>query len=148
MRVQDILRLKSPNIITIPASASITQASRVISGQRIGVLIVVDQQQAPVGLLSERDIVCFVAEKGVEALTARVEAAMLHFVPIADPQDPVTDVMRVMTELRARHMPVMSNGRLVGVISIGDILKSRLSEKDQEADVPRDIARARIAASA
>jgi CBS domain-containing protein len=147
MRVQDILRSKGPNIIMISARAPIIEASRVISAERIGVLIVVNPHGAPIGLLSERDIVCFIAKKGAEALAARVEAAMSPLSPIASPQDPVTDVMRVMTEQRARHIPVMSVGRLVGVISIGDILKSRLAEKDQEAAVLRDVARTTLAAA-
>lgn len=147
MRVQDILRMKGSKLISISQNASIREASKLISSERVGMLLVVDDQGVLVGVLSERDVLCVVASVGTAALDAPAGAAMADAWVTAALEDSVTELMRVMTERRARHMPVMSAGKLVGVISIGDILKSRLAEKDQEAEVLRDLARASIATS-
>ena len=138
MRVEDILRTKSARLITISQGASMQEAAGMISSERVGMLLVVDDWRELVGLLSERDVSCFVAMKGAEALRLPVSAAMSDPWLIATPEQPVTDVMRVMTKERVRHMPVMSDGNLIGVISIGAILRSRLAEKDPEAAVLLD----------
>jgi CBS domain-containing protein len=138
MRVEDILRRKSARLITIPQGASMQEAAGMISSERVGMLLVVDERRELVGLLSERDVICFVAMKGAGALRLPVSAGMSDPWLIATPEQSVTDVMQVMTKERVRHMPVMSDGNLIGVISIGDILKSRLAERDPEAAVLLD----------
>jgi CBS domain-containing protein len=104
-----------------------------ISSERVRMLLVVNERRELVGLLSERDVIYFVAVKGAKALCLPVSAGMSDPWLIATPEQSVADVMRVMMKERARHVPVMFEGKLVGVISIGDILKSRLTEKDPEA---------------
>ena len=147
MRVQDILRTKGSKLVSIRHDASLLEASRIISRERVGMLLVLDGRRELVGLLSERDVTCIVGQRGASALSAPVSAAMSEAWLLAAPEDAVTSVMQLMTEERIRHMPVISEGRLVGVISIGDILKSRLAEKDQETAVLRDIARFSLAAA-
>jgi CBS domain-containing protein len=148
MRVREILHMKNTHLVMISSRAPVREASLLISSERIGMLLVIDDHENLIGLLSERDIICFVATEGAEALARPVQAAMSEVRLVATPEDSVTDVMRTMTNQRVRHMPVMSQGQLVGVISIGDILKSRLAEKDQETAVLRDIARVSLAAAA
>ena len=148
MRVQDILRTKNAKLVAISPDASVRQAAAMIINERVGMLLVVDAREELVGLLSERDIVRFVATRGGDASASRVKAVMADISLTASPDDPVAEVMREMTDRRARHVPVMSERKLVGVISIGDILKSRLAEKDQEAAVLRDMARVSLVAAA
>jgi CBS domain-containing protein len=148
MRVQDILRSKNAKLVAISPDASLRDAATMITNEQVGMLLVVDAREKLIGLLSERDIVRFVATRGGDALASRVRAGMADISLIASPDDPVTEVMREITDQRARHAPVMSERKLVGVISIGDILKSRLAEKDQEAAVLRDIARVSLVATA
>ena len=148
MRVQDILRTKNAKLVSISPDASVRQAAAKIIDERVGMLLVVDAREELVGLLSERDIVRFVATRGGDASASRVKAVMADISLTASPDDPVAEVMREMTDQRARHVPVISERKLVGVISIGDILKSRLAEKDQEAAVLRDMARVSLVAAA
>ena len=148
MRVQDILRTKNAKLVSISPDASVRQAAAKIIDERVGMLLVIDAREVLVGLLSERDIVRFVATRGGDALASRVKAVMADISLTASPDDPVAEVMREMTDQRARHVPVLSERKLVGVISIGDILKSRLAEKDQEAAVLRDMARVSLVAAA
>lgn len=152
MRVKNILNNKSESLITISATASLLEAAEMISTERVGMLLVVDETGKLVGLISERDIVGFIAKhsfkQNLSALDFAVTAAMATNWLSATLDDSVTNLMRMMTEKRARHVPVLTDGKLIGVISIGDILKSRLAEKDQEAEVLRDIAVSSLIASA
>jgi CBS domain-containing protein len=116
--------------------------------KRVGMVLVVDIHGKLAGLLSERDIVQLVAVRGDGMTALPAEAAMAEIDLIASPNDSIVRVMRDMSERRVRHVPVMTEGRFVGVISIGDILKSRLVEKDQEAAVLRDMARLSLIAAA
>lgn len=147
MRVQEIIRAKSSRLITISPTSSLREAVRLIASKQIGMLPVVEGE-VPVGLLSEREILGFISERGSDALSLPVSSAMTDIRLFAAPQDSIAYIMRVMTEQRARHLPVLSDDSLVGVISIGDILKFRLTEKDMEAAVLRDIARISLASAA
>lgn len=148
MRVQEILRSKSNRLVKISPNASLKEASQLILDERVGMLLVDDGRGWIVGTLSERDLICFLARTGIESIRDTVQSAMAELALAASPSDSVSDVMRIMTEKRARHLPVFDGGKLVGVISIGDILKSRIAEKDQETAVLRDIARFSLAAAA
>jgi CBS domain-containing protein len=111
-------------------------------------LLVLRDQGALVGLLSDQEIIGHLATHGPAALRRGVRNAMLVSFPIATPEDSVMYIMRVMTEQRVRHLPVVAKGIVMGVISIGDVLKSQLVEKDEETAVLRDIARSRVAMAA
>lgn len=148
MRIQEILRSKNTDLVTVSPDVSVRRAAAIITGEHVGMLLVVDARNALIGLLSERDVVRFIATRGENALTSPVRAAMANIRAIATPDDSVATMMREMTNRRARHVPVLSDGKLVGVISIGDILKSRIAEKDQETAVLRDLARLSLVATA
>lgn len=148
MRVREILRAKPSRLVTIAQSASLQTASERISGERVGMLLVVNAVGQVVGMLSERDIICHLARHGLEAITRDVGHAMTTITISATPDSSVTDMMRIMTERRARHLPVFDGPTLAGVISIGDILQSRIAEKDQEAAVLRDLARTSLVLAA
>jgi CBS domain-containing protein len=147
VRVQDILHTKNVKLVAISPDASIRQAAAMIADERVGMLLVVDARGELTGMLSERDIERYVAAQGDDTLASRVRVATAEIGLIAGPDDPVASVMRDMTDRRARHVPVVSERKLVGVISIGDILKSRLAEKDQEVAVLRDMAQVSLAAA-
>ena len=127
--------MKSKRLITISQNAPIQDAARLFTAERVGMLLVVDDRRRLAGLLFERDVIWLITTRGADALALPVSTAMSVVWLTASPQDSVTHVMREMTEKRARHVPVLSEGDLVGVISIGDVLKLRLVEESQEAEV-------------
>jgi CBS domain-containing protein len=148
MRVEEILRSKNAGLVTVSPDISVRRAAAMITDQHVGMLLVVDTRQGFIGMLSERDVVRCITTRGENALASPVRAAMSSARVVATPEDSVAAVMREMTDRRARHVPVLSEGKLVGVVSIGDILKSRIAEKDQEAAVLRDLARLSLVGAA
>jgi|SRR5579859_6291138 len=148
MLVREILRSKSSRFITIADTASLQKASEQFARQSVGMLFVTAADGRFVGILSERDFVCFASRRGHRALSCAVRDAMVEMTFVASPTSSVTDIMRIMTTQRFRHLPVLDGTTLVGVISIGDILHSRLAEKDLEATVLRDLARTSLAIAA
>jgi len=141
--VHTVLKNKGGEVVTISPDATIFDAARELSRHRIGALLVSGDGQSVEGILSERDIVRQIAEYGAEALTRRVRVVMTRNVMTCAPHFQVNEVMDVMTRKRIRHLPVVEQGRLVGMISIGDAVKCRLEEMRLEANVLRDYAIAR-----
>lgn len=143
MRLQDVLRNKPDHVVTLPPKASVMQAAVLMKLEQVGAVLVCEGRRI-FGVLSERDLALAVAELGQGLFDRCVGELMSVDAPIAAPGDAVIDVMRIMTEKRARHIPVVDGGAVVGVVSIGDVLKSRLAEKIQENAVLQDLARARL----
>lgn len=141
MRVQDILAAKPRKLVTISPDAVMASAAKLMSSEQVGALLVVDKHQELAGMLSERDVIRTVARRGAEALATPVREVMSDPWLLVAPETTVLEVMRVMTEERERHVPVTRGAKLVGIVSIGDVLKSRLAEKDLEIAVLRDVAR-------
>lgn len=141
MIVADILKAKGDQVVTISETAPLATAIGIMSASMIGALVIEDAAGRLVGLLGERDAIVAVARFGGGAGARPVRDVMRAAPLTVAPSDPVMRVMARMTEQRARHAPVVAAGRLVGILSIGDILKSRLEEKTQEALVLQDIAR-------
>jgi CBS domain-containing protein len=110
--------------------------------EQVGALLAVDERQELVGVLSERDVIYTIARRKGEALNTPVRQAMSDPWLAVTPDTTVLEVMRVMTEERVRHLPVTSGPKLLGIVSIGDVLKSRLAEMQLEIAVLRDVARA------
>ena len=133
MNVETILRDKGRWVATIRPEATIAEAIKQLTAQNVGALVVSDDGGGVDGILSERDIVRALAEDGAELLNESVEAAMTRRVATCDPEDSVGDLMAEMTRRRIRHFPVVRDGRLVGIVSIGDLVKSRLDEIEYEA---------------
>ncbi len=132
MRVSEILRHKGDDVATIASSATLAEAAEVLSVRRIGALIVSDDGSTIVGIISERDIVRHVAEKGAAGLTAHVARAMTEEVRTCSAADSLEHLMRLMTDHRIRHLPVLDDGRLGGIVSIGDVVKRRLEDLENE----------------
>ena len=134
MTVHAILTRKGSTVCTIEPRASVADAAKSLAYHGIGALVVVDAGGQTVGIISERDIVRALSAKGGAALQTPVAQVMTREVTICSRQDKVVDLMRRMTEGRFRHFPVIEEGLLVGIVSIGDIVKSRLEELEQETN--------------
>ena len=143
MPVADILHRKGQHVSTVRSIDTVEAAIGKLYEERIGALVVLDRWGKLVGMFSERDAIHAFARHGTEALQYEVHELMTPDVTTCTPGDRIDDVMKVMTAHRVRHLPVMDKGQLVGIVSIGDLVKHRLDEKEQEAAVLRDITRAR-----
>jgi CBS domain-containing protein len=128
MNVHTILRGKGKSVVTIHPDATIERAVAVLRLRGIGALVVSDDGEKVAGILSERDIVDALGQYGAELLAVSVSEVMTCPVVTCEPEDSVADLMAEMTNRRIRHFPVVESGRLVGIVSIGDLVKSRLDE--------------------
>ncbi|MGH9040201.1 MAG: CBS domain-containing protein [Acidimicrobiia bacterium] len=138
MTVEGILRAKGRDVETVRAEATVTMAIHLLTAKGIGALVVTTDAGAVEGVLSERDVVRGLARYGDNVLGMRVGDILSASVPVCAPDDTVKHVMVEMTQTRQRHLPVMDGPRLAGIISIGDVIKSRLEEIELEAAVLRD----------
>jgi CBS domain-containing protein len=138
MTVKAILSRKGSAVVTIAPGASLAEAAKLLSTNRIGAVIVTGPDARVIGVLSERDIVRALADRGAAALDLRVEEAMTRRVVTAGEADTVGEIMEQMTAGKFRHIPVVENDRLVGVVSIGDVVKHRLEEMERESSAMRD----------
>lgn len=141
MLVEDVLSIKGGDVHSIVATASLGTAAAMMASSKIGALVVEGPDGRLVGLISEREITAAVARWATAAATHAVADVMMSNPVTTSPTDGVLQVMALMTERRTRHIPVVVDGAVVGVLSIGDILKSRLEEKTYENEVLQDIAR-------
>ena len=133
MHVKLILKNKGHAVETIRPDALISDVVDCLKSKRIGVLVVTKTGDDIIGIVSERDIVTGLAEQGASLLDQPVETIMTRQVRTCSPDDTVTSVMEMMTDRRIRHVPVLRDGALAGIVSIGDAVKSRLQELENEA---------------
>jgi CBS domain-containing protein len=140
MKVRDILAHKGRNVITIRPETSVATVVHRLALERIGALVVSDDGSRVLGIISERDIVRVLAERGAEILATslKVEDVMTRHVMTCAQEDSVKEIMGVMTQRRIRHLPVVESGRMIGIVSIGDVVKNRLEEVELEANVLRE----------
>jgi CBS domain-containing protein len=140
MKVRDILGSKGRRVITIRPDATLSTAVHRLVLERIGALVVSEDGRRVAGVLSERDIVRGLASQGTDLLStgSRVADLMSRNPITCTPEDTVKHVMSEMTRQRVRHLPVLEDGVLAGIVSIGDIVKSRLEEVELEAVVLRE----------
>jgi CBS domain-containing protein len=141
MSISDVLRSKGHHVAKIRTTDTVETAVRKLSEQRIGAVVVEDQWMRHSGIFSERDFVNAIAEHGAHALTFAVEKLMSTPLVTCRPTDRVETALAAMTMAKIRHLPVVDGGELVGIVSIGDLVKHRLDEKALEANVLLDIAR-------
>src|SRR4051794_17061181 len=134
MNVETILRYKGDWVTTIRPDATIAQAVKTLNRERIGALVVSADGNSVDGMVSERDIVIALDDYGEALLSRRIDEIMTRDVVICDPADTVQELMAQMTHRRFRHIPVVRNGRLRGIVSIGDLVKNRLDEVEFEAN--------------
>jgi CBS domain-containing protein len=134
MTVAAILKHKGHSVVTIDPTATVPEVAAKLSEHRIGAILVVDRAEQILGIVSERDIVRSVATNGARTLEMTAGQLMTRAVHTAEPETTVEEAMRKMTLGRIRHLPVMHNGTVVGMISIGDVVKSRIMSQDTEVD--------------
>ena len=138
MTVKAILSHKSPDIVSIEPTATLAQAAKLLAGRRIGAVLVLGIEGRLAGILSERDIVRALAERGASMLDERVDQVMTRKVFTCSQTDTVAHIMEQMTAQKFRHVPVVDEGRLAGIISIGDVVKYRLHEIENETNALRE----------
>ena len=143
MSIRDVLHQKGHDVVKARPADTVLSAVRALAEHRIGAVVVESDWMRPVGVFSERDFVNAVAEHGAGALSMRVEDLMSSPIVSCRPSDRVETAMATMTLAKIRHLPVMEDGRLLGIVSIGDLVKHRLDEKMLEADVLLDLTRIR-----
>jgi len=134
MTVRSILERKGREVVTVAPEQTLADAARLLSENRIGAVVLVNADQGVLGILSERDIVRAIAAEGAVALDRPISAFMTSKVQVCNEAATVNEVMQIMTEGRFRHLPVEKDGRLVGLVSIGDVVKWRMEEVEREAE--------------
>ncbi|MBX6321637.1 MAG: CBS domain-containing protein [Rhodospirillaceae bacterium] len=134
MHVKAILESKGREVVTARPDETVAAAAERLSSRRIGAVVVLDERGLPAGILSERDIVAGLARHGEAVTRMTVGELMSRPVRSCRPHDTVDGVMQVMTNRRVRHLPVLDDGRLVGIVSIGDVVKFRLELSEMEVD--------------
>lgn len=140
MRVSDILRTKSAaGVETVDPKEKVARVATVLSGKRIGTVVVSSDGKSPDGILSERDIVREIGRRGHGCLDETAADLMTVKVQTCGPNDSAEDVLKTMTEGRFRHMPVMDGGAMIGLISLGDVVKSQLRELEREKEALTDM---------
>ncbi|KCZ45820.1 MULTISPECIES: CBS domain-containing protein [unclassified Hyphomonas] len=134
MTIDQILNDKGREIISVKADSTLSEAARILDEKRIGAVVALGDGGEIVGVLSERDIVRHVARNGASALNIHVGDAMTRDVITIESTTKVDDAMQLMTDRRVRHLPVLRNDRLIGVVSIGDLVKWKIAETEAEAE--------------
>ena len=132
MLLQDVLKTKGTKVWSIQANQSLREALKVLIEQKIGTLLVFDEKEKIVGIISERDIIRECHRTGKDWEAVPVNKTMTKDLVIGAPSDTVQYIMGIMTQNRVRHIPVIEKGKLVGLISIGDVVKAQLKDSEYE----------------
>lgn len=132
MRIRDVLRAKGDAVYTTHPNTTVNELLAVLARYNVGALVVSADGSTVTGIVSERDVVRRIHDRGVSVLSGPVSTIMTSTVTTCTEDENVQDVMRLMTDQRIRHVPVLRKGALVGVISIGDVVKSRIGELEHE----------------
>jgi CBS domain-containing protein len=138
MTVSVILAGKGRDVASIEPNATISAAIAMLAEKRIGALLILGADRRVIGVISERDIVRALAERGAEALGEPVSRTMTRNVSTCTEKETISSIMERMTEGKFRHVPVVEQGRLVGIISIGDVVKHRVREMEQDSAAMHD----------
>ena len=137
MHIAAVIKRKGSHVVSIAPDRTIAEAVSLLIENGIGAVLVLDGTGAIHGILSERDIINGLSKQGADALTQPVDALMTRDVLRCSPHDTIAEVMEVMTERRTRHLAVIENGKLAGLISIGDVVKQRLIDANLEVETLR-----------
>ena len=138
MRISDVLRGKGTQVVTVTPDTTVRQLLAVLAEHRIGAVVVSHDGTVVNGIASERDIVRALAQRGAAVMSDPVTAIYTAEVYTVTPQTPIEDVMRMMTEHRVRHAPVVVDDSLLGIVSIGDVVKIRIGELEIERSALTD----------
>ena len=139
MSVSEILKTKGTNVVTIQPSAGIEAAAKVLRDHKFGALIVADKGGSMLGIISERDIIRVVGDMGPKGLSLKVEDIMTRNVYTCKSTDGVADLMQLMTKYRVRHVPILDNGKLMGLVSQTDLIKQQLAAQDEQVRVMKNL---------
>ena len=134
MLVSQILKTKGDLVFTVSPNETVHAAAGLLFERKVGAMVVLDLDETVVGIVSERDLVRVIAQDGQAGLAKPVSACMTAQVLFAKPEESVDYLLSRMTDRRVRHLPVVRNGRLVGLVSIGDLVKVKIAETEAEAD--------------
>jgi CBS domain-containing protein len=134
MFVSDILAQKGGLVFSVAPATSVAELSQQLSDRRIGSMLVLDVEGSVAGIVSERDLVRALASHGAKAMELEARQVMTRDVVTCDPDDSIDQVMQTMTSGRFRHLPVVRRGELLGLVSIGDVVKARLEEAKHETE--------------
>lgn len=134
MTVAAILKLKGHDVVAVRSTDTVAEVVALIASRRFGAVLVRDSGEEVLGIISERDIMRGLARNGAAALTMTAAELMSRNLTTITPATTVEQAMEMMTNQRFRHLPVLDQGRLVGIISIGDVVKSRLQQQEHEVD--------------
>jgi CBS domain-containing protein len=145
MRISDVLAEKGAHVVTVWPDSRLDHVTHLFNDRNIASVVVVDRGGHPMGIVTDRELVRALARSGVAALDLPVGRAMLQPAPACRLDDTVGDVLRLMTDNRVRHVLVLRNGAMVGIVSIGDLVKVRLDDAEMENRVLREMALARMA---
>lgn len=132
MRIGELLRVKGDAVVTVPPDTQVSELAALLAERHIGAVVVSEDGRTVQGIVSERDIVRALAERGTSVLGEMVTAIYTSEVFTAGPDSKTEDLMRLMTDKRIRHVPVVVDGRLAGIVSIGDVVKNRIGELEAE----------------
>ena len=138
MNVEQLLSDKGREVISVQPHRTLAEAIRTLSEKRIGAVVVMGADGTLSGILSERDIIRALGEQGAGALESAVSRSMTSKVVTCRPQTSVDELMEIMTTGRFRHVPVVENGRVTGIVSIGDVVKHRVAAIEAESKAMRD----------
>lgn len=133
-KVSSVLKHKGHDVVTVAPQQTVTAVVKVLAQNRIGAVPVVNERGQIIGIISERDIIRGMSEHAEAVLAMSADHLMTRDVKTCSPEDQLVDLMEVMTLQRIRHLPVIQNGALHGIVSIGDVVKQRLEEVQSEAE--------------
>jgi CBS domain-containing protein len=133
MKIETLLASKGPKVFTARPNQTVREVTQLLAQHNVGALVVMDEAEALVGIVSERDVVRAIA-RGEAILDQPVSELMTRKLVVGSPQDDLSSVMQTMTERRFRHLPIVEGGRLVGMISIGDVVKAQLTRYQGEVE--------------
>ena len=138
MTVASVLSEKGREVVTADAGTALSAITETLSARRIGAIVITEPDGRVCGIISERDVVRGIADNGIEILDQPVSVCMTRKVVSCGEKDTINHVMAVMTQHRFRHLPVIVDGRLTGIISIGDVVKRRMEQIERDAEELRN----------
>lgn len=138
MNIAQLLASRTGEIVSVTRDMRVTDAVALLAARRIGAVPVLDENGAPIGIMSERDVIYCLARDGASILDWPVEKVMTAPVVTAEPGDTLIGALALMTRRRIRHLPVVEEGRMTGLVSIGDLVKARIDRIEAEAAAMRD----------
>lgn len=138
MNIAQLLASRTGEIVSVTRDMRVTEAVALLAARRIGAVPVLDENGAPIGIMSERDVIYCLARDGASILDWPVEKVMTAPVVTAEPGDTLIGALALMTRRRIRHLPVVEGGRMTGLVSIGDLVKARIDRIEAEAAAMRD----------